>query len=173
MALIELGQRRLNLSGAAPTAASRSRSTCSKACFAACAVPIMEVRALQNIDLELGEGDRIGIIGHNGAGKSTLLRVLAGIYPPTAGSADRRGPHRLAVRHHPGFRDGRQRLGEHRLPRLFSRRNAAHVRARWQQIAEFSELGDFLDMPRALLFRRHGGAVGVFDRHGDRAGDSA
>jgi lipopolysaccharide transport system ATP-binding protein len=32
------------------------------------------VRALQNICLELKEGDRLGVIGPNGAGKSTLLR---------------------------------------------------------------------------------------------------
>ncbi len=45
----------------------------------------MEVRALQDVNLRLGEGERIGIIGANGAGKSTLLRVLAGVYTPTAG----------------------------------------------------------------------------------------
>lgn len=34
------------------------------------------VRALQNICLDLKEGDRLGVLGHNGAGKSTLLRVI-------------------------------------------------------------------------------------------------
>ena len=48
--------------------------------------PYMEVRALQNINLSIREGDRLGIIGQNGAGKSTLLKMLAGIYPPTAGT---------------------------------------------------------------------------------------
>jgi ABC-type polysaccharide/polyol phosphate transport system ATPase subunit len=46
---------------------------------------VVEVRALQDISLQVNEGERVGLIGHNGAGKSTLLRVLAGIYPPTAG----------------------------------------------------------------------------------------
>src|SRR5262249_47259206 len=43
------------------------------------------VDALQDIDLRLIEGDRLGIVGHNGAGKTTLLRLLAGVYRPTRG----------------------------------------------------------------------------------------
>src|SRR5262249_61635313 len=45
------------------------------------------VRALDGIDLALGDSDRLGIIGHNGSGKTTLLRVLAGVYSPGQGSA--------------------------------------------------------------------------------------
>ncbi len=43
------------------------------------------VKALENINLEINHGDRIGLIGHNGAGKSTLLKVLSNIYEPTEG----------------------------------------------------------------------------------------
>jgi ABC-type polysaccharide/polyol phosphate transport system ATPase subunit len=45
------------------------------------------VRALDQVDLELRDGDRIGLIGHNGSGNTTLLRVLSGVYPPSAGEA--------------------------------------------------------------------------------------
>src|SRR5262245_49296922 len=44
------------------------------------------LHALKNINLMLGHGDRVAVIGANGAGKSTLLRVLAGIYAPTSGT---------------------------------------------------------------------------------------
>ncbi|HMF18092.1 MAG TPA: ATP-binding cassette domain-containing protein, partial [Gemmataceae bacterium] len=47
--------------------------------------PVLKVRALRDINLHLGDGDRLGIIGGNGAGKSTLLRLLAGVYAPTHG----------------------------------------------------------------------------------------
>lgn len=45
------------------------------------------VRALRNITLTAGPGDRIALIGPNGAGKSSLLRLLAGIFRPSAGAA--------------------------------------------------------------------------------------
>ncbi len=42
---------------------------------------IENVHALRDINLSLGDGARLGNIGHNGAGKSTLLRTIAGIFP--------------------------------------------------------------------------------------------
>ena len=46
---------------------------------------VVVIRALNDITINLEHGSRVGLIGHNGAGKTTLLRVIAGIYPPTAG----------------------------------------------------------------------------------------
>src|SRR3954449_1561296 len=45
--------------------------------------PTSEFWALRGVNLRIGHGERVGIVGSNGAGKSTLLRVLARIYPPT------------------------------------------------------------------------------------------
>lgn len=45
----------------------------------------------QGVDLVVGRGDRIGIVGRNGEGKSTLSRIMAGIEDPTEGSS-RIGP---------------------------------------------------------------------------------
>lgn len=47
--------------------------------------------ALKNLNFEIKQGDRLGIIGKNGAGKSTLLKVLSQITTPTEGSAKIRG----------------------------------------------------------------------------------
>lgn len=43
-------------------------------------------RLLDDISFEVGEGDRLAILGRNGAGKSTLLRVLNRVYQPTSGN---------------------------------------------------------------------------------------
>ena len=45
-----------------------------------------QVTAINNINLEIEEGEIIGIIGPDGAGKSTLLRLLVGLLKPTSGS---------------------------------------------------------------------------------------
>jgi lipopolysaccharide transport system ATP-binding protein len=47
--------------------------------------------ALKNIDLEINQGDAIGIIGRNGAGKSTLLKILSRITEPSLGQIKVRG----------------------------------------------------------------------------------
>ena len=40
---------------------------------------------IQNLNLEINKGDKIGIIGESGAGKSTLVDIILGLLPPTSG----------------------------------------------------------------------------------------
>ena len=54
----------------------------------------LELRAgarllMADVDLRVGAGDRIGLIGRNGAGKTTLMQVLAGLAQPAAGQVTR------------------------------------------------------------------------------------
>lgn len=46
---------------------------------------VLTIDALKDISLDLGPGDRLGLIGRNGSGKTTLLRTIGGVYEPTGG----------------------------------------------------------------------------------------
>ena len=43
------------------------------------------VQVLKDIDLEIGYGEIVALIGDNGAGKSTLIKIITGVYTPSAG----------------------------------------------------------------------------------------
>jgi ATPase subunit of ABC transporter with duplicated ATPase domains len=58
------------------------------------------VVVLDGIDLTVGPGDRVGIVGPNGVGKTTLLRALAGELTPDSGAVHRH-PESLTVVHVP------------------------------------------------------------------------
>lgn len=105
------------------------------------------VEALQDINLQVRQGERIGLIGHNGAGKTTLLRVLAGIYEPTSGAVDISG--RTAPLFDISLGMDPESTGYENivLRGLFLGMSRGEIRARTDEIADFTELGEFLDLP--------------------------
>jgi putative ABC transport system ATP-binding protein len=56
----------------------------------------VEVHALRGVDLELGTGEFVVLLGPSGSGKSTLLNILGGLDTPTAGTV-RYGDHDLTA----------------------------------------------------------------------------
>lgn len=61
------------------------------------------VNALQNIDLEVQEGEFLTIAGPSGCGKSTLLKAVAGLAAPSAGAVHLRGEQVTGPRQDIGF----------------------------------------------------------------------
>jgi len=105
------------------------------------------VRGLQDVTLSLGEGERLGLVGHNGAGKTTLLRVLSGIYYPTQGTSEIDGECVSLINMSLGIdpeATGRENI---KLRAAIMGIPAQELSERIDEIAEFSGLGDFLDMP--------------------------
>ncbi len=106
-----------------------------------------EVQALEGINLAVDEGDRLGIIGHNGAGKSTLLRLLAGVYPPTAGRRQVTGHICSLFDISLGFEQDASGWDNILYRGYLQGETPRTIRSKVQPIADFSELGEFLDMP--------------------------
>ena len=107
----------------------------------------LSVRALEDVNIVLGTGDRIGLIGGNGAGKSTLLRVLAGVYQPTQGEVRRRGRVTSLFDIFLGLDPGETGYENIMVRGLFLGLKPAEIRERTAAIAAFTELGDYLAMP--------------------------
>jgi ABC-type polysaccharide/polyol phosphate transport system ATPase subunit len=105
------------------------------------------VRALDGIDLELNDGDRLGLIGANGSGKTTLLRVLAGVYPPRPGSATIEGSISSFTDITLGMDPEATGWDNIVFRCLFMGLSLREARRLSPVIAEFSELGNYLDLP--------------------------
>ena len=105
------------------------------------------VRALDGVDLALGDGDRLGIIGHNGSGKTTLLRVLAGVYLPGQGSATIEGSISSFTDLTLGM-DPESTGWENIIFRCaFMGMSFGEAKRLSPAIAEFSGLGEYLNLP--------------------------
>lgn len=105
------------------------------------------VRALDGIDLDIREGERIGLTGHNGSGKSTLLRVLAGVYEPTEGRLEVCGRVASLLDISIGMdveASGLENIFLKGLLLGFSRND---IQQKVEEIMDFSGLGDYIDMP--------------------------
>jgi lipopolysaccharide transport system ATP-binding protein len=106
-----------------------------------------EFWALRDIDLELRQGDSLGIIGPNGAGKSTLLKILSRVTTPTEGWMTVRGRVGALIELGAGFHQelsGRDNVYIAGSILGMSRREIAR---RFEEIVEFAEIGEFIDMP--------------------------
>lgn len=107
----------------------------------------VSVRALSNLDLQLSDGDRLGLLGHNGAGKSTLLRLLSGVYSPSSGQASIVGSIGSLIDISFGIdaeNTGRENIF---LRGALLGIPKKELLEKVEEIIEFSELGNFIDMP--------------------------
>lgn len=103
--------------------------------------------ALRDVSFQVGEGDRIGIVGRNGAGKSTLLKLLSRIVEPTKGRIRIRGRLASLLEVGTGFNPeltGRENIY---LNGSILGMSKAEISRRFDEIVAFSEVEKFLDTP--------------------------
>ncbi len=106
-----------------------------------------EFLALNNIDLQVNQGEILGIIGRNGAGKSTLLKVISRVLIPTEGRIRIRGMVSPLLELGAGFHPeltGRENIFLNGTLLGHSRRE---IESRLSEIIEFAELGAFIEAP--------------------------
>src|SRR5437899_2547027 len=103
--------------------------------------------ALNDVSLQVGEGEVLGLIGRNGAGKTTLLKILSRITRPTSGWAEIRGRVGSLLEVGTGFH-----------PELTGRENTflsgailgmskREISRKFDEIVSFAELEKFIDTP--------------------------
>ncbi len=105
------------------------------------------VKALSNVTLQLKDGDRLGVMGPNGAGKSTLLRTLAGVYQPTSGKIEVKGRIASLIDISLGMDSEATGYENIRMRGIMMGLSLKQIKSMEEEIADFSGLGDFLNMP--------------------------
>jgi ABC-type polysaccharide/polyol phosphate transport system ATPase subunit len=105
-----------------------------------------ELKAVQDISLEIAQGEFFGIVGRNGSGKSTLLKCIAGIYGVDSGGisiAGRLSPFiELGVGFNPDL-NARDNVIINAIMLGLSRKQAME---RFDHVVAFAELEEFMDL---------------------------
>jgi len=105
------------------------------------------VHALKNINFDLYEGDKLGIVGPNGSGKTSLLRALNGIYPPTNGSISVSGRVGSLIDISTGIDEELSGIENLNFRGLLMGLSRGEIESKIDEIINFSGLGDFINLP--------------------------
>jgi lipopolysaccharide transport system ATP-binding protein len=106
-----------------------------------------EFWALRDINLEIKQGDVVGIIGKNGAGKSTLLKIISRITQPTTGRITIKG--KVASILEVGTGMNRELTGRENIfiNGAILGMKQAEIRKKFDEIVAFSGVEKFIDTP--------------------------
>jgi lipopolysaccharide transport system ATP-binding protein len=106
-----------------------------------------EIWALKDVNLEVREGDVVGIIGRNGSGKSTLLKILSKITAPTEGRALIKGRVASLLEVGTGFHKELTGRDNVYMNASILGMTQAEIDRRFDEIVDFSGVEKFIDTP--------------------------
>lgn len=106
-----------------------------------------EFLALQNINLQIRQGESWALIGTNGAGKSTLLKLICGVLKPYKGSVTVNGMMAPLIELGAGFDADLTAKENILLNGAFMGHSEKYMKEHFDEIVDFAELWDFMDMP--------------------------
>lgn len=109
-----------------------------------------EFWALRDVNLRVGVGSTLGLIGDNGAGKSTLLQLAAGVVRPTSGQVTTRGRVSTILELGTGFNPEFTGWENVIMSGTIMGIPPKEMERRLPEIAAFAEIGDFIDRPVKL-----------------------
>jgi len=104
-------------------------------------------KVLENISIEIGKGEVVGIIGRNGSGKSTLLKMISRILMPDTGIIEVNGTVASILELGMGFHQdmtGRENIHLKGSMYGFSK---IEIEEKMGRIIDYSNLGDYIDNP--------------------------
>lgn len=113
--------------------------------------------ALKDINMEVGHGEVVGLIGKNGAGKSTLLKILSKITAPTTGKAILRGRVNSLLEVGTGFNSeltGKENIYMNGTLHGMSKKE---IDKKLEEIIDFAGVEKFIDIP----VKRYSSGMGV------------
>jgi ABC-type polysaccharide/polyol phosphate transport system ATPase subunit len=102
--------------------------------------------AVEEVSVDIAEGEFFGIVGRNGSGKSTLLKCVAGIYAVDSGAISVRGRLSPFIELGVGFNDELTARDNVYINAIMLGLSRAEARERFDAIVEFAELADYLDL---------------------------
>jgi ABC-2 type transport system ATP-binding protein len=105
-----------------------------------------ELRALDGISFEIGQGEFFGIVGRNGSGKSTLLKLLASIYQVDSGTIRMAGRLAPFIELGVGFNTDLSARENVVLNGVMMGLTPTEARNRLDAVIDFAELNEFVDL---------------------------
>ena len=106
-----------------------------------------EFWALRDVELEVKEGEVLGLIGRNGAGKTTLLKILSRITRPSTGWAEIHGRVRSLLEVGTGFHGELTGRENTYLSGSILGMSKREIARKFDEIVAFAEIEKFIDTP--------------------------